>query len=92
MADYSVQINQLKDILTKEFAIQQKTGKIDNNVSSYWMKIKKVLPLELVSEVETNPDADETKLALETELTEQFKQQRFIAHTVMFVNQYERKK
>ena len=92
MADYSVQINQLKHILTKEFAIQQKTGKIDNHVSAYCMKIKKVLPLELVSEVETNPDADETKLALETELTEQFKQQRFIAHTVMFVNQYERKK
>jgi hypothetical protein len=92
MADYSVQINQLMEILSKEFAIQKKTGKIDNNVSAYWLKIKKVMPEELIASLETNPDSDETKAALESELNRQFEHQRFIAHTAMFVNQYERKK
>jgi helix-turn-helix protein len=92
MADYSEQINQLKEILSKEFAIQKKTGKIDHNVSAFWSKIKKVMPEELVASLESDPDGEDTKVALESELTRQFEHQRFIAHTAMFVNQYERKK
>jgi hypothetical protein len=91
MADYSEQIQQLKNILVSEFSIQKATGKINNNVSAYWSKVKKIFPETLVATMETNPDDDETKAALETELNEQFKNQRFIAHTAMFVNQYERK-
>jgi hypothetical protein len=91
MADYSEQIQQLKNILVSEFSIQKATGKINNNVSAYWSKVKKIFPETLVATLESNPDADETKAALETELNEQFQNQRFIAHTAMFVNQYERK-
>lgn len=92
MADYSEQIQQLSDILIKEFGIQKATGKIDNNVSAFWLKVKKVLPENIVSALENNPDTDETKAALETVLSEQFQNQRFLAHTAMFVNQYERSK
>jgi hypothetical protein len=92
MADYSEQINQLKEILSQEFSIQKSTGRIDNNVSAYWLKVKKIFPEDLVANLETNPDSDETKAALENELNEQFKNQRFIAHTAMFINLYERKK
>ena len=92
MADYNEQIQQLSDILTKEFSSQKSSGKIDNNVSAFWLKVKKVLPENIVNALENNPDSDETKAALEEELSEQFKNQRFLAHTAMFVNQYERSK
>jgi hypothetical protein len=50
------------------------------------------MPEELVASLESDPDGEDTKVALESELTRQFEHQRFIAHTAMFVNQYERKK
>jgi len=91
MADYSDQINQLTNILISEFTIRKQTGKIDNNVSAYWSKIKKIFSEDLANNIETNPDVEDTKNALITELGEQFQNQRFIAHTAMFVNQYEKK-
>lgn len=92
MSIYNEQIQQLKNILTTEFSIQKATGKIDNNVSAFWSKVKKIFSDEVVANMENNPDADETKAVFENELNEQFKNQRFIAHTAMFINQYEKKK
>jgi hypothetical protein len=92
MPDYSTQIEQLKTILLTEFKNQKLNGKIDNNLSAYWSKIKKVINQDLVSELESTPDADGLAEKLNSELNVHFKNERFIAHTAFFVNQYERKR
>jgi hypothetical protein len=92
MPDYSTQIQQLRNILLTEFKIQKQNGKIDNNLSAYWSKVKKIMNQNLVSELENTPENEGLESKIETELYEHFKNQRFIAHTAFFINQYERKK
>jgi hypothetical protein len=92
MPDYNNQIQQLKNILLTEFKAQKQIGKIDNNLSAYWSKVKKIMNQDLVTELENTPENEELESKIETELSEHFKNQRFVAHTAFFVNQYERKK
>lgn len=90
MADYSEQINQLAGIVTKEFTNQKNGKKLNSHFFNFWSKAKKVFQDDLVSNLELNPDNEETSAALNSAITEQFQNQRFIAHVAMFINQYER--
>lgn len=90
MADQNEHINEIVGILTTEFNKQKQGGKINPHLHNYWVKVKTILNPDVVAALESDPETDATKTMVFDEFAEQFKSQRFIAHTAMFVNQYER--
>ena len=90
MADYSEQINQLIQIMTKEFKNQNNGVKLNPHFFNFWSKAKKVFSEDLVQKLEVNPESEEIQASVAEALGEQFQNQRFLAHVAMFVNQYER--
>ncbi len=90
MAEQNENIKEIVGILTKEFNKQKQGGKINPHLHNYWTKVKTVLNPDVVAALESDPESEATQEAIYNEYLEQFKSQRFIAHTAMFVNQYER--
>jgi len=91
MAVNNEQIEQITGIILKEFSTQKQGNKVNQHFFGYWTKVKGLMPATLIESLEQNPEAEETKATLIETYIEKFKNQRFIAHTAMFVNQYELK-
>ena len=92
MADYTKDLEQLVDILLMEFNKQFNGSMINPHVKSYWSKLKTRLEADVVTALEQKPMEESSKELLNKTLAEKFTDQRFLAHTAMFMNQSERTK